>query len=141
MPEEPHALRVGFVYRGGDVNVQSAVRVAMIAPPSVAMPRGPVAGHSVSIDDADGRTLWSRPLPQAIGADVEVFSPRRDATIARAPRDRIEGSFSVLVPDLPAAHALALHGPPDPARPQEPARELLRVPIETLRRMAAQERR
>jgi len=136
MPSNPpHALRLTFVWRGTQISVASAERVAMIVPAS--MPEPPDAattGYSFALLDATGRVIYRRPLHNPIRIDTEAFGPGEDRPIERVPLTASEGQFTVLVPDLDDAHAFQLSGPADPARPDEPARELLRLDVDALRR-------
>jgi hypothetical protein len=134
-PPPSHALRVTFAYRDDDIRLAGSERVEMIAPPVVtALPRDGHTGYWVQMSDGAGRVLWHRPLASPIAIDVEAFSPERRQSITRVPLARVEGRFSVIVPDLPDASDLSLHGPPQARHPDAPAGELLRLPVDSLRK-------
>lgn len=131
----PQALRVTFGYQGGQIRIIGTERVAMIAPaPVTAPPESGQTGYWFAVLDASGRVIYHRPLNNPIRIDVEAFSPDVRQSMTRVPVTEREGRFTVVVPDVADAHTLELHGPADPDRPDEPARELLRVGVDTLRR-------
>jgi hypothetical protein len=133
----PRALRVTFAYRDNTIRVVDSQPVEMIAPPAVTpAPNAGQAGYWVAITDASSRVLWHRPLSNPIAADVEGFSDDQGPPVARVPVPRIEGQFSIVVPDVPNAAHLSLNGPPDARTPDAPAGELVRVPIDALRKFA-----
>ena len=129
------ALRLTFQYRGRGVRLIGSQRLVMVVPPPVTPPpaRGQ-SGYWIELIDATGRVVYHRPLYRPIAVDAEVYAADGKQTIARVPVANPEGEFTVLVPDLPQADVFALHGPPDPESPAEPARELLRVDVDALRK-------
>ena len=128
-----HALRLTFAYRGAQIRLAGSERIAMIVPaPLAAPPQATQTGYWFGVLDAAGALIYHRPLHNPIRIDVETFSS--DRPIARVPVAEREGEFTVLIPDVADAHTFALHGPPDPERPDEPARELLRLDVDALRR-------
>jgi hypothetical protein len=132
----PYALRLTFAYRDAQIRFVGSERVAMLAPaPTGAPPEAGQTGYWIGLRDASGRIVYHRPLVHPVAVDAEVFSPNARESIARVPTTTREGGFTVLVPDDASAAALELHGPADPRRPDEPARELLRVDIDTARKM------
>jgi hypothetical protein len=133
--DQPAALRLTFAYRGTQIRLAASERVAMIVPaPGTAPPEAGQTGYWFSVLDAAGGVIYHRPLHRPIAVDVEVFSPDPRQPIARIPVAEREGEFVVLLPDLVNAHTFALHGPPDPEQPDRPARELLRLDVDALRR-------
>ena len=131
----PHALRLTFAYEGAQIRLAGSERIAMIVPaPVSAPPEAGQTGYWFGVQDAGGRLLYHQPLHRPIKVDVEVFSPEGRQSIARVPTSQRTGRFTVLMPDVADAHTFALHGPPDPDRPDEPARELLRLGVDALRR-------
>ena len=133
--DPPHALRLTFAWRGTQISVVGSERVAMIVPASLDEPPDTAStGYSFALLDANGRVIYRRPLHNPLRADTEAYSPDRGRPIERIPLAAREGQFTVLVPDLTNAEGFRLSGPADPARPDEPARELLRLDVDTLRR-------
>ena len=136
-PSPTHALRLTFGYRDADLRLTESRRVEMIAPAVVTpAPQQGQCGYWIQVTDASGRVVYHRPLHNPLAIDAEVHSP--DQSITRVPVARQEGSFTVLMPDLPEAATFALHGPVDPKSPAEPARELLRLNVDAIRKLAAQ---
>ena len=132
----PQALRLTLAYQGGQVTVVGSERVAMIVPATIAeQPAAGQTGYWFAVIDDAGRVLYHRPLHQPIRIDVEAFAPDPQQSIARVATATRDGWFTVLIPDIPEAHAFELHGPVAPERPDEPARPLLRMGIDALRRM------
>lgn len=131
----PHALRLTFAWRGTQISVVGSDRVAMIVPASVDLPaESAMSGYSFALLDAAGHVIYRRPLHNPLRIGTEAYSPGKGGAIERIPLSASEGQFTLLVPDLPDAHAFRLSGPVDPQRPDEPARELLRVDVDTLRK-------
>jgi len=134
-PPPTHSLRVTFAYRGNDVHIVGSDRVAMIGPPAVgAAPRDGQTGYWLQIADASGRVLWHRALSNPVAIDVEAFPGEPGRSITRVPVATIEGRFTAIVPDVPGGADLSLHGPPDARTPDAPARGLLQVPLDALRK-------
>lgn len=130
-----HALRLTFAYDGAQIRLIRTERVAMIVPASVGdSPAAGQTGYWFGILDAAGRTVYHRALANPLRFDVEAFSPDERQSIARVPAASRQGQFTVLVPDVADAHAFELHGPADPARADEPARPLLRLDVDALRK-------
>lgn len=135
-PDHSHSLRLTFAYRGSDVRLVHAERVAMItpAPPAEAPGRGQ-AGYWVEVLDDHGNLLYHRPLHDPTRESIEVFGDEPGEPIYRVDNPDREGEFDVLVPDYPNAAEFALHGPaPSTRRPYGPSSELLRSDFEELRR-------
>ena len=131
----PHAFRLTFSYRGTQISLVGSERVAMVVPASIEEPLEPAtSGYSFALLDGNGRVIYLRPLHRPIRTDIEAYAPGQGRPIERTPLAQQEGRFTVLVPDLDAAHALRLSGPVDPHRPDEPAQELLRLDVDALRK-------
>lgn len=134
-PTSPHAFRLTFSYRGTQISLVGSERVAMVVPASIEEPLEPAtSGYSFALLDGNGRVVYLRPLHRPIRTDIEAYAPGQGRPIERTPLAQQEGRFTVLVPDLDAAHALRLSGPVDPHRPDEPAQELLRLDVDALRK-------
>ena len=137
----PQALRLTFAYPGGQIRIVGSERIAMIVPAMISTPPQPgQTGYWFVVLDEAGRVIYHRPLHSPIRIDVEAFSPDPRQSITRVPLQARDGQFTVLIPDSPDARTFALHGPGDPARPDEAARELLRLDIDALRRMKPPQR-
>jgi hypothetical protein len=141
-PQRPlptHALRLTFSYGGGGLRLTESRRVEMMTPPVVTpVPKQGQSGYWLQVTDASGRVVYHRPLHNPIAVDTEAYSPDPKQSITRVPVGRREVSFTVLMPDLSEAATFALHGPTDPGLPTEPARELLRLDVDAIRKFAAQ---
>ena len=134
-PPPAYALRLTFDYRGTALRLADSRRVEMRVPPVVApAPKPGQSGYWIQLTDAAGRVVYHRSLHNPIAVDIESYTPDRSQTITRVPLPKSEGQFSVLIPDVPEAQAFALHGPPDPRAPSTPAQELLRLPVDALRK-------
>lgn len=133
----PHALRLTFAWRGTQISVVASERIAMIVPASIDAPsETATTGYSFALRDAAGRVLYRRPLHNPLRTDAEAYSPGKGRAIERVPLGAQQGQFTLLVPDLADAHSFEVTGPADPLRPDEPARELLRVDVDALRKSA-----
>ena len=135
---DPHALRLTFAYRDGQIRLLGSERIAMIVPaPATPPPDAGQTGYWFGVLDASGRVLYHRPLHDPLRVDVEAFSPDPRASITRAPMPQSAVEFTLLVPDTADAQAFTLHGPADPARSDRPATELLRLDMDVLRKTPA----
>lgn len=105
------AWRLTFEYRDDTVRLVAQQRVAMLAPPddSEALERGR-AGYWVEVRDQHDRPLYSQVLHDPIQTDYEVFSPEPGAIPQRVEAPEIKGVFQAVVPDLPEAIDVVLHG-------------------------------
>jgi len=131
----PQAIRLTFSYQGSQIGLLGAETIAMTVPASSPLaPQPGQTGYWLEVHDAAGRLLYHRPLHNPIAIDVEAFSQTPGASIARVPRAASEGRFNVLIPDTGDARSFTLRGPADPTRSDEPAQELLRIDVDTLRR-------
>lgn len=134
-PPATHALRLTFAYRGNEIRLIDSLRIETITPPVVTPPpREGQSGYWFQVTDPSGTVVYHRPLHDPIVTHVEVFSREGQQTITRIPVARPEGRFSVLIPDLPEAADFSLLGPPNSLRPEEPARELVHLPVDELRK-------
>ena len=139
LPPDPtapaYALRLTFDYQGTAIRLTDSRRVEMMTPPVVApAPQPGQSGYWIQVTDTAGRVVYHRSLHNPIAVDTEAYAPDRTQSITRVPLPTIEGQFTVLIPDLPGAQAFALLGPADPRSPSTPARELLRLDVEALRK-------
>jgi hypothetical protein len=120
-PERPRAIRLTIAYEGDQLRLVSRQDVAMKVPPS-----DPVtgleerAGFWVDLKDEQDQTLYRRVMHDPIRRDVEVFSQGTQRNIHRAPVAEPKGVFTVVLPEIEAAQAVALIGSP----PRPPGREL-----------------
>ncbi len=129
-------LRLTFTYEGDHVRLTGMQRVDMIVPPSVnKQPEAGQLGFWFEVHDSKGQPLYHRVLHNPIRTDTEVFSDEPERPIYRVPRTQIKGEFTLLVPDLPDAHSLVIHGVSPSAKARfTSARELVRFTFEELRR-------
>jgi hypothetical protein len=128
------ALRITFAHQGGQIRMLGTERIDMVVPASIATPPQPdQTGYWFEVRDAGGRVLYHRPLHSPIRLDVEAFSPDVTQSIARVPVASREGRFTVLIPDIVGARTFALHGPPDPTRPDERAQQLVQLDVDAVR--------
>ena len=132
----PQALRLTLTYEGTQIRITGSEQVAMTVPAT--MPTPPQAdqtGYWLEVHDDTGRLVYHRSLHQPIAIDAEAFSPDRTQSITRVPTTSRSGQFTVVIPDVSNARTFELHGPADPARPELAAGTLVRVDVDTLRRM------
>jgi hypothetical protein len=146
-PKRPRAVRLTIAYNGDQMEMVSQQSVAMKAPPSdpvestAAVTAGAAdaaepTGFWVDLKDDQDQTLYRRTLHDPIPRHVEAFSPDPRQTVQRVPVDEPRGVFSVVLPEIEAAQAVSLMGPPlQPAEgglameQAEPAREIARFDL------------
>lgn len=107
--DAPRAWRLTFEYHDDKVRLVARQPVTMVSPPDDAelLERGK-AGFWVELRDAKGRPLYRQVLHDPIQTDYEVFSPGESPTRVAAPE--VKGVFQAVVPDLPDASDVVLHG-------------------------------
>ena len=145
-PERPRSVRLTIAYDGDRMEMVSQQSVAMKAPPSdpvesapaAAMDAGPT-GFWVDLKDEQDQTLYRRVLHDPVPRHVEAFSPDPRQTVQRVPVPITEsrGVFSVVLPEIEAAQAVSLIGPPpQPTGPgalaeegPQPSREIARFDL------------
>ena len=144
-PDRPRAVRLTIAYSGDRMELVSQQSVAMKVPPSDPVEEVTArAGFMVDLKDEQDHTLYRRVMHDPIQRDVEVFSPDPRQTVQRAPVAEPQGVFSVVLPELEAAQAVSLIGPPPPSSEQgfgvarseaiqQPAREIARFELKPRR--------
>jgi hypothetical protein len=112
-PSEPRgALRLTFAYTGDEVTIVSQQHVDMLAPAGEAARIEPgQPGFWVELRDERGEVLYQQTLHHPVRHEAEVFSP--EGSITTVPVEPT-GTFQVVVPDLPHASAVVVHGSAGP---------------------------
>lgn len=149
-PERPRAVRLTIAYNGDQMEMVSQQSVAMKAPPSDPVESTAAAaadaehtGFWVDLKDGQDQTLYRRVLHDPMPRHVEAFSPDPRQTVQRVPIPVTEsrGVFSVVLPEIEAAQAVSLIGPPPPPtgpaalaeEGPQPSREIARFALKPRR--------
>jgi hypothetical protein len=122
-----------FAYNDQGVELVSSEYVEMIAPAPAAEPITPdQSGFWVELHSRDDNVVYRQQLHSPIRHEHEVFSPVPGEPIRHVPRSRVEGTFDIVVPALPEAADVTLHGSVGPEEQMRlaPARELGRYKVE-----------
>jgi hypothetical protein len=107
------AIRLTFSYKGNDVKLVSKNKVEKILPPSnPSLNSKNLVGLWYEISNDKQNVLYQKNLSDLIQTDVEVFSNDAKESIRRQKLSRMEGTFSILVPDLPDAQNFSLFSSP-----------------------------
>jgi hypothetical protein len=124
-------LRLTFAYDGVQVNLVSQQTVQMITPaPTTAPPQPGQSGFWAELRDANDQPVCFRVLHDPFRAVTEAYSPGPKSVIRPREAVRRQGTFVVLLPEVPEARSIVLFGsPPDATSPGQPARELARFPL------------
>jgi hypothetical protein len=132
----PSALRLVFEYRGDKITLVSQQAVAMRpTPPHPLVARPEERGYWIVLADADGRPLYRRVLHDPIQTDTEVLTDDPDRPLARVKVAEPQGTFFVIVPNVPGGRTVGLFGPSGVrAALAEPVQELGRFQLEPERR-------
>jgi hypothetical protein len=129
-----HTLRLTFTYDQSDVHLEDSRRVEMIAPlgePEL-IQQGR-AGFWVELRDADEHILYQQALAgHPMRRELEVFDDPETGSIRRQRIDDPQGTFELLVPDIPEAQALVLFSSP-PEAMYKSAAELTRFSLDVAR--------
>jgi hypothetical protein len=132
-----YSFRLTFTIESGRVKLLSAAREEMRAPaPATPPPAKEQSGFWVELRSEKGELLYYRPFRNPLPDSVEVFDDEKGGTIRRVPSTRTEAKFDMIVPDLPAASQLVVHGAARGA-----SRPLITLQMTEMRRnVASQER-
>jgi hypothetical protein len=123
------ALRLSFEYRGDQVRLVDQQRVEMRAPASDRVDEyESQSGFWVEVRDREDRVLYRRVMHNPIQFEHEAPSGDPEKPFTHAKIDDPDGAFTLVVPDFDQAEVVSLFGSP-PARPAEPARQVLRVDL------------
>lgn len=100
--------------------------VNMIVPPPTTTPLTEKhSGFWFELKDSKGEVLFSRVEYNPIQYDLEIFLGPPNESIVRRPILHPQGTFVLLVPDLPEAESIDLVSSPlDEKRAHEPAKKL-----------------
>lgn len=129
--KQDSSLRLIFRFEDGEYSLLRRREVAGMAPPSEPLDRGERRARSgfwVELVDPEGRALYRRVMQHPIRTRAEV--PDEEGGFTNRVSVARQGTFSVLVPNLPDAAELVLFSSPL-ERPQapEPAEAVVRVPV------------
>jgi hypothetical protein len=124
---EPRAWRLTYAYDASGIRLVAQQRIATVAPPddSDLTERGR-AGYWVEVRDESGEALYRQVITNPFRAVAEAHTPVPGRHPTHVPTVAPEGAFQVVVPDLPGAREVVLHGltapgePPEPTAPAEP---------------------
>jgi hypothetical protein len=121
-----------FAYNDQGVELVSSEYVEMIAPAPAAEPITPgQSGFWVEVHSDDDNVVYQQQLHSPIRHEHEVFSPVPGEPIRHVPRSSVEGTFDIVVPAIPKAAHVTLHGSVGPEEQMRlaPARELGRYKV------------
>lgn len=108
--QAPQAWRLTYAYDPDGIRLLAQQRVSMLAPPDdshrTASARG---GHWVEVRDESGHGLYRQIITNPFRTTAEVHSPDPEIGSRHVPASP-EGVFQVVVPELPGAHDVVLHG-------------------------------
>lgn len=123
--------RLTFRYDGETIDLVNRQRVRMIAPPIVGSCPDADSddGTWLELRDDAGHCLYFKDIRRLIGAEVDVHSP--DGKISHVVGMPSQGTFDVVVPDLPGAAAVAVMSTPMDAKAvRQRAREIARFALD-----------
>jgi hypothetical protein len=132
--QEPNrAIRLQIEYDKSGFSIVDSWPLETLAPASHALeaPRA-TSGFWVELRDAKNNVLYRRVMSNPVQSEVEIFDPEG---IHRHAVEEPKGVFTVLVPDMPDAEEIAfVSSPLDPAKRQNPARQVAAMPLRRRRR-------
>ena len=99
------ARRLTFQYKDTNIKLISQYTIDKVIPPTSSLIKSESkSGVWYEITDAQQNIIYNRGIPNAIQTDVEVFSNEpEEESIIRQNVPQIEGTFSILIPDIPEA--------------------------------------
>jgi hypothetical protein len=121
-----HTLRLTFKYERTNVQLVAVQRIEMISPPSEleTIHQGQ-AGFWAELRDPEERVLYQRVLHNPIRYEFEVPEDAETGALRWQKIAYPQGTFQLLLPDIPDGQTLVLFGSP-PEAISEPATELAR---------------
>jgi hypothetical protein len=107
--DDPSAWRLTYEYDADGVRLVEQEQVAMVAPPDDSdLTLNARSGYWVEVRDARGHGLYRQVIYDPIRTEYEVHSP--DVSSRNVKAKTVAGIFEVVVPALPNAHDVVLHG-------------------------------
>ncbi len=107
------ALRLMLSYGGLEIRQDSQRLVQMIAPPSDRLDEYEnESGFWIELHDEQDRVLYRRVMRNPMELEREVPSGDPQHPFTHVPRERAEGTFSVVVPYFEAARTLVIFASP-----------------------------
>jgi hypothetical protein len=108
------ARRLTFQYKDTNIKLISQYLVDKVLPPTSPLIKSESkSGVWYEINDNQQNIIYSRGIANAIQTDVEVFSNEsEEESIIRQNVPKIEGTFSILIPDVPEAKSLSIFSNP-----------------------------
>jgi hypothetical protein len=107
------ARRLTFSYKGTNIKIISQHKIEKVLPPSDYLDtKNNRSGFWYEITDDNQNILYQKSISNPIQTDIEVFSNKLEESIMRQKISQIEGTFSILIPDLPDAKTFSLFGNP-----------------------------
>jgi hypothetical protein len=111
----PAAWRLTYEYDADGVRLSAQQRVATMAPPDDSeLTHAARAGYWVELRAADGHGLYRQILVDPFRTTVEAHSSDPAVGSTHVTRSDPAGVFQVVVPDLPDADEVVLHGMEEP---------------------------
>lgn len=124
--QNDRSLRMTFSYQGAVVKLMKAERLEMRPPPS-----DPVrgfegrAGFWYELRNANGETVYRHAPGNPIRFTIETVPDDPNESPLHVPVPNPQGTFTLIMPDLPEARALALVSSPlGPKAKPGPARDI-----------------
>ncbi|HEY7419761.1 MAG TPA: hypothetical protein VH593_31570 [Ktedonobacteraceae bacterium] len=135
----PRTLRLSFAYGEAGIQLLTAHRLAIKAPPSIdTADFGPHAGFWYELQDDQGNVHYRRPTQDPLANSIEIHSPDPDEPpMRRVSIEQTRGTFTLDVPEFDHAHILVFfRSPDDPVGPTGltltlPAIEFVRFDLST----------
>ena len=106
------ARRLTFSYTDTSIKLISQQQLEKILPPSDEFTKNDKSGFWYELADGTKKILYQKVISNPIQTDIEVFSNESIESITRQKISKIEGIFSIMIPDLPNAKTFSLHGNP-----------------------------
>ena len=129
---EKQSISLRFRYEGEAVELISAVSVMKFSLPSDSVEAQEAAGFWVTLTGDREQAIYRRVMYTPIRFYVEAFSNDPEVGIVRFRREAPQGTFTIRVPDVPAATAVILFNSP-PDAPDRPARPIARFEFAAVR--------
>jgi hypothetical protein len=111
-PKAERHPTVRVVYTYGPKGVRPILRQTIDTPPPVDTLPDMAANHGslwYTVHDKRGKTLFRHAIRNPIRSDVEVFPEPGGERIHRIAAEQRHGAFTIVAPNLPDAHSIALH--------------------------------
>jgi hypothetical protein len=133
--EVNRAIRLTFSYTNNEIKLISKQIIKKVLPPSFSIDDSKdYSGFWYQVTDDAQRILYLQVIHDPVRVYAEIFSNNpEDESISRKKIENIQGTFTILLPEIPDASKMAIFASPfDPELINEPAKEIFQLSLRNI---------